>query len=87
MQILQEKKLQESMTLTFYVNGMITKLKLTTYPGTVPTVAFNADYGAEYRLKANCVVVLSNLIGGVTENIDGLMLGSGILGDYYADPL
>jgi hypothetical protein len=83
MQILQKKKLQEPMTLTFYVNGMITKLKLTNYPDAAPTVAFDADYNAECRLKANCVALLSNLIGGVAENIDGLMLGSGILADYY----
>jgi hypothetical protein len=83
MQILQEKKLQESVTLTFYVNGMITKLKLTTCPETVSTVAFDANYGAECRLKDNCVAFLSNLIGGVAENIDGLMSGSGILADYY----
>jgi hypothetical protein len=58
-------------------------LKLITYPNTVPTVAFDADYGTECRLKANCVAFLSNLIGGVAENIDGRMLGSGILADYY----
>jgi hypothetical protein len=87
MQILQEKKLQKSMTLTFYVNGMITKLKLATYPDTEPTVAIDADYGTECHLKANCVALLSNLIGGVAENINGLMLGSGILADYYFDHL
>ncbi len=82
-QILQEKKLQETMTLTFYVSGMITKLKLTVFPDALPMVAFDADYKAECRLKPNCVALLSNLIGGIKENAAGQMFGSGILADYY----
>lgn len=83
MQLLQEKKVQDSITVTFYVSGMMTKLKLTSDPVNLPTVAFDADYGAECRLKGNCVTFLSNLIGGVAENSDGVMAGSGILADYY----
>lgn len=82
-QLLQEKKVQEPITVTFYVSGMITKLKLTIHPDAMPTVAFDAAYKAECRLPADCVAFLSDLMGAVTENADGQMVGSGILADYY----
>jgi hypothetical protein len=82
-QIIQEKKLQESMSLTFYVSGMMTKMKLTIHSDTTPTVVYDPDYKAECRLKPNCVTLLANLIGRLTENVEGTMLGSGILADYY----
>lgn len=86
-QIMQEKKLQNSLTLTFYVSGMITKLKLTVYPQSTATITFDEDYKAECRLKASCVAILSDLIGKVTENETGQISGSGILADYYFNQL
>ena len=85
-QIIQGK-VQEAITLTFYVSGMLIKFKLTVHPGTEPTISFDADYTAEYRLRAECVSLLSTIIGGVREGEDGVMQGSGILGDYYFNHL
>lgn len=84
-ELMQKYPFEAPLSITFYSSGMVTKMEMTIFPkGT--EIELDQEWGQDWRVNGKTARLLQGILGGVQE-IDGVMVGEGLLGEYYFNKL